>query len=340
MAQIKMYGTMLAMRLPWKHSALAVITAYMVAASAQMPSKQLNTDELQKSVQAIAAAHHGDVALFAENLKTGERVAIAADTPVQTASVIKLAILYEALEQVREGKVRWEDPITLNKADQVPGSGMLLFFDTPLPLTLKDVLTMMIVVSDNSAANLAMDKIGIPNVNRRLEMLGLKDTYLYKKVFTPNAPGVVMPADQKKFGLGKTTAREMATLMTKIVACDLAEPGAPARATDGDLCAVALHMLHVQFYRNAIPRYLDGLPGATGESIANKTGSLDAVRADVAAVSTKTGLVVIACFTFNNQDHSWGTEQEGELTIAKIAREIVKTWSPAGLSPWPAPERK
>jgi beta-lactamase class A len=127
----------------------------------------------------------------------------------------------------------------------------------------------------------------------------------------------------------------MATLMTKIVTCDLAEPGAPARASDGELCAVALHMLHVQFYRNAIPRYLDGMAGATGDSIANKTGSLDAVRADVAAVSTKNGLVVISCFTFNNTDHSWGTEQEGELTIARIAREIVKSWSPGGLAGWP-----
>ena len=313
------------------------MSAFMMAAIAQTPSKPDNADTLQKNVQAIAAAHHGDVALFAENLKTGETVTLDADTPVQTASVIKLGILYEALEQIREGKTHWDDKLTLNKADQVPGSGILLFFDTPLPLTLKDALTFMVVMSDNTATNLAMDHIGIPNVNKRLEALGLKDTYLYKKVFKPNPPGVVMPEDQKKFGLGKTTAREMATLMRKIVTCDLAEPGAPARPDDADLCAVALHMLHVQFYRNAIPRYLDGMPGATGDSIANKTGSLDAVRNDVAAVSTKNGLVVISCFTFNNQDHSWGTEQEGELTIAKIARAIIQNWSPQGLAAWPAP---
>ena len=106
---------------------------------------------LAAQIQAIATEHHGDVALFAENLKTHETVAISPDTPVQTASVIKLAILYEALEQVRSGKAHFDDKITLTKADQVPGSGVLLFFDTPLPLTLKDVLTMMIVMSDNSA---------------------------------------------------------------------------------------------------------------------------------------------------------------------------------------------
>jgi beta-lactamase class A len=223
----------------------------------------------------------------------------------------------------------------LTKTDQVQGSGVLLFFDTPLPLTLKDALTMMVVMSDNTATNLAIDHLGLENIDARIAKLGLKDTYLYKKVFMPPTAGMVMPADQKKFGLGKTTAREMATVMKRIVNCELAEPGNPARPDDPALCAVALKMLHVQFYRTAIPRYLDGMRGATGDSIANKTGSLDAVRNDVAAISTKNGLVIISAFTFNNKDHSWGTEQEGELTIAKLARAIIQSWSPDGLATWP-----
>ena len=295
---------------------------------------------LDAQVHAIAAEHHGDVALFAENLKTYETVAISPDTPVQTASVIKLAILYEALEQVRSGKAHFDDKITLTKAEQVPGSGVLLFFDTPLSLTLKDVLTMMIVMSDNSATNLVIDHLGIENINARIAKLGLKDTYLYKKVFMPVAPGMVMPADQKKFGLGKTTAREMAMVMTKIARCELAEPGSQAQADDAKLCEVALKMLHVQFYRNAIPRYLDGMAGATSDSIANKTGSLDAVRNDVAAISTKNGMVIVSVFTSNNKDHSWGAEQEGELTIAKLARAIVQAWSPDGLAAWPGSPEK
>ena len=298
------------------------------------------SSSLGEQIRAIATAHHGDVALFAENLKTHETVAISPDTPVQTASVIKLAILYEALEQVRSGKAHFEDKITLTKADQVQGSGVLLFFDTPLSLTLKDVLTMMIVMSDNSATNLVIDHLGLENIDARIAKLGLKDTYLYKKVFTPPPTGVVMPADQKKFGLGKTTAREMAMVMTKIVDCELAEPGSQTQADDSKLCLVALKMLHVQFYRNAIPRYLDGMPGATSDSIANKTGSLDAVRNDVAAISTKNGMVVISAFTFNNKDHSWGAEQEGELTIARLARSIIQSWSPEGLAAWPGASGK
>jgi beta-lactamase class A len=295
---------------------------------------------LESRVAAITKEHHGDVALFAENLKTHETVAISPDTPVQTASVIKLAILYEALEQVRSGKAHFDDKIALTKADQVPGSGVLLFFDAPLSLTLKDVLTMMIVMSDNSATNLVIDHLGLENIDARIANLGLKDTYLYKKIFTPAPAGVVMPADQKKFGLGKTTAREMAMVMTKIARCELAEPGSQSQSDDAKLCGVALKMLHVQFYRSAIPRYLDGMPGAASDSIANKTGSLDAVRNDVAAISTKNGMVVISAFTFNNKDHSWGAEQEGELTIAKLARAIIQSWSPDGLAAWPVPSGK
>ena len=288
---------------------------------------------LNQQLQSIAVAHHGDVALFAENLRTHETVALAPDTVVQTGSTIKLAILYEALEQIRAGKLHLDDRITLTEDDLVPGSGLLLFFDTPATLSFKDILTMMIVMSDNTAANLAMDHVGIDQVNARSAALGLKDTYLYKNVFKPVAPGVVLPADQKRFGLGKTTARQMATLMTRLATCQFS---APAQPGDQALCAVALKMLHVQFYRAAIPRYLDVLPGATGDSIASKTGSLDAARSDVAAISTRNGLVVIAAFTFNNKDHTWGHEQEGEATIAKLGQAIIAAWSPEGLAPWPS----
>jgi len=325
--------------MPLSPSKLLIVLLTFVSCPNESSAQNASTT-LESRVAAIAREHHGDVALFAENLKTHETVAISPDTPVQTASVIKLAILYEALEQVRSGKAHFDDKISLTAADQVGGSGLLRVFDAPLSLTLKDVLTMMIVMSDNSATNLVIDHLGLENIDARIAKLGLKDTYLYKKVFTPAPAGVAMPADQKKFGLGKTTAREMAMVMTKIARCELAEPGGQTQADDSKLCQVALKMLHEQFYRSAIPRYLDGMPGATSDSIANKTGSLDAVRNDVAAISTKNGMVVISVFTFNNKDHSWGAEQEGELTVAKLARAIIQSWAPDGLTAWPGASAK
>jgi beta-lactamase class A len=296
------------------------------------PACAADAGSLQEQINQIAKSHRGQVTLYAENLRTHETVSIHPDEPVQTASVIKLAILYEALRQIREGKVSFSDRIALTSKDQVPGSGVLLFLDTPTTITLKDALTMMIVMSDNTATNLVMDHLGIENIDRTIAALGLKNTYLYKKIFTPVPPGVTMPEEQKRFGLGKTTAHEMATLMTRLATCQF-DP--PAKAGDKTLCSAGQKMLHLQFYRNGIPRYLDTLPGATEESIANKTGSLEAVRNDVAAVSTRQGMIVISAFTYDNADHSWGAEQEGEITIAKMARAIVAAWSPEGLAPLP-----
>ncbi len=285
---------------------------------------------LQAQLNAIVAEHHGKVALFAENLKTGETVQLDPDQVVPTASVIKLTILLEAMDQVRNGQASLDEKIVLKKDDQVEGSGMLEFMDIPLTLTLKDALTLMIVVSDNTATNLMIDRFGLDKINAHTRELGLKDTYIYKKVFKPPVPPV--PADQAKYGLGKTTPREMAKVIAKIGLCQLGTTEHPAVASDAALCDVMLTMLRNQFYRDGIPRYIEGLDSTDSASaIANKTGAVDESRNDVGLVASKNGLIVISAFTYENADHSWSSDDEGDLTIAKLSRAIVTAWSPAGL---------
>jgi beta-lactamase class A len=212
-------------------------------------------DSLAEKVEAVAKAHDGKVGLFAEDLATHQRVAIDADRPVQTASVIKLAILYHVLRELRAGQADWSDKLTLKKEDQVAGSGVLQFFDTPLQLTLHDVVSMMIDLSDNTATNLLIDRFGIAPINQDTEAIGLKNTHLYKKVFKP-ATGE-LPPDYKKFGLGKTTPREMAELALRIGTCQLSDD--PATNADHALCSEAINIMRHQFYRDAIPRYLEKL---------------------------------------------------------------------------------
>lgn len=298
-------------------------------------SRAQDDTALENKLRPVIAAHHGRVAVYAEDLTSGKTLSLNADTPVQTASVIKLTVLYEALQQIREGKAHFEDKITLIHDDQVSGSGILPLFDTPQPLTFKDVLTLMIVLSDNTATNLAIDHLGLKNIDDRIVSLGLKNTWLYKKVYKP-AVGP-MPADQKIFGLGKTTAREMASVMKRFVTCDLNPPGSTVAPTPSDhaLCDAAMHMLKNQFYRNSIPRDLETQDTTEGESnIANKTGALDAVRNDVGVVFTKPsssgsrGSIVISEFTWDNKDQSWTPDNEGEVIMAKLAQEIVDAWAP------------
>jgi beta-lactamase class A len=307
-------------------------------AAAQVPGPSVSGTDgpLEGRLRGIADIHHGRVALYAKQLNSGRTAGIDPDVVVQTASVIKLTVLFEAMEQVRAGKAHWDDKIRLAPGDAVSGSGVLMFMDAPLELTLKDVLTLMVILSDNTATNLAIDRIGLDAVNARIAWMGLKDTHLYKKIGKP-AVGP-MPADQPKFGLGKTTPREMAGVMERIGRCELDEvvPGGAAPAvlseTDKAICGVAMKMLRNQFYRDTVPRYLEKLDATeTGSGIASKTGSLNAVRADVAIVAGKTGPMVLSIFTYENKDTGWTVDNEGEVTIAKLARAIVEAWSPDGI---------
>jgi beta-lactamase class A len=292
---------------------------------------------LETRLEEVTRDHHGKVALYATQLNSGRVAGLDADTVVQTASVIKLTILFEAMEQVRAGKAHWDDKIVLMPGDGVSGSGLLLFLDTPQTLTLKDVLTLMVVMSDNTATNLAIDKIGLDAVNARIAWMGLKDTHLYKKIGKPATEP--MPADQPKYGLGKTTPREMAEVMERIGICALDGPGRlqmgatrTISESDSAICGVAMKMLRNQFYRETIPRYLEKMDSTeTGSGTASKTGSLNAVRADVAIVAGKSGPMVLSIFTYDNADNGWTVDNEGEVTIAKLAKAIVEAWSPGGI---------
>jgi beta-lactamase class A len=309
----------------------SLLSALAPAALAQGGSQQT---DLLVQVTSLTGQFHGQVSVYAHDLAAHGTLTRDADDAVPTASVIKLTVLYTALEQIRAGKAHFSDTLTLHKEDQVPGSGVLLFFDTPMKLTLKDALTLMIAESDNTATNLAIDRLGLKTIDDQITALGMKDTWLYKKVYMP-ASGPV-PPDQPKFGLGKTTAREMGELMERFVTCNLSDaaigtpaPAAPPSESDKALCGAALHMLKVQFFRNSIPRYLEKLDTTEGDSaIANKTGALDHVRNDVGAVYTKKGVIVISMFTHDNADASWTPDNEAEVLMAKIAKMIVDAWAP------------
>ncbi|HUS18179.1 MAG TPA: serine hydrolase [Terriglobales bacterium] len=279
--------------------------------------------KLQKLVEDIASQHHGKVAFFAKNLKTGATVGVNPDEVVKTASTIKLAALIEGFYQIKAGKKNLADKVTLRKEDQVGGSGTFPFLRAPIDLTLEDVLTFMVIYSDNTGTNLAIDQFGLKNINERIASMGLKNTYFYKKVFKP-AEGP-MPSDQKTYGLGKTTPREIGEMMESIDRCDLGDP---------ELCKKMLDILKKQQYREAIPRYIETSDTSEVPSaIANKTGALDALRADVALVYTKNGKILISAYAYENKDQRWNPDNEAYITIAKLAKVIVDTWAPKGLQP-------
>lgn len=318
--------------------ALTIMVAFAFVSSAAA-SPQEDT-QLDQQIKAIADAHHGHVALYAHNLRTGQTASVNPDEPVQTASVIKMGILLDAADQIRAGTASFDERIVLTKANQVGGSGVLGELTPSLALTLGDTLTLMVVVSDNTATNMAIDRLGLAHINATLRAAGLHQTVLYKKIAIPATEP--MPADQPKFGLGKTTAREMASIVERFAMCHLALDNSAPQQADGPICGTILDMMRHTEDRDSLPRYIETLDTSeTGSAIGNKIGALDKVRNDVALISTKAGPVVIAGFTWGNEDERWTGDNEAEQTLGKLGKAVVDRWSPQGLDakafPWENP---
>ena len=301
---------------------LAWLTA---SGAAQAPRSHAVDDDpdatMQHLMDSYAAHHHGKLSLYAKALRTGQTVAVDPDTPVNTASVIKVAIMLEAMYEVKAGRLSFDDTLTLRKEDQVSGSGVLLLFHTPAPINFETALVMMITQSDNTATNLVLAHVGRERVNARLRALGFPITTSIRPIGHPDQ-GDQNP-DLKPFGIGRTTAREMAGILEAIERCDLG---------DTALCARMIDIMEHQFWRNGIPHFLeDSDTTEVASHVANKTGSLDHVRNDVGLVFTKDGPIVISAFTYDNADTSWTPENEGEMLIAHLAKTIVTGWAPHGL---------
>ncbi|WP_348264266.1 class A beta-lactamase-related serine hydrolase [Telmatobacter sp. DSM 110680] len=308
------------------------VSALVLGLATLLPAAAQQDPQLDHQIKTISEAHHGRVAVYAHNLRTGQTAWLLPDEPVQTASVIKMGILLDAAEQIRAGHASLDERIVLTKANQVEGSGVLGELTSQIALTLGDTLRLMVILSDNTATNMAIDRLELVHINATLRAAGLRQTVLYKKVYIP-AIGP-MPSDWTKFGLGKTTAREMAAIMERFATCHLALDNSTALPADGKICGAILDMLRHQQDRDSLPRYLETLDTSeTGSAIGNKTGALNQVRNDVALISSKAGPIVIAAFTWENSDQRWTGDNEAEQTLGKLAKAVVDRWSPQGLDP-------
>jgi beta-lactamase class A len=118
--------------------------------------------QAERALDAIVDQAGGEVALAAMNLTTGEEVGRNAERSMPTASVFKLPLLVEVFRQAEEGTLDLDERVTLDAEDFVMGSGILRDFGPGLQPTLRDLAMMMVIVSDNSATNLLLDRVGGP----------------------------------------------------------------------------------------------------------------------------------------------------------------------------------
>jgi beta-lactamase class A len=281
------------------------------------------TDRLDAEVQAIARTFPGVLGVSAVDLSGGasrEVVAVNADLRFPTASTIKTAVMIEAYHQAAEGRLTFETPLTLHKADVVGGSGVLRDLHDGLTLTVGDAVQLMIGLSDNTATNLLIGKLGTASVNARLDTYGLTSTRLFRPTFRDGHPDV-LPELEREFGLGMTTPREMARLMALI---------GSGRALNAEASRAMLATLRRQQDRAMIPRLLT----AEGVEVGNKTGTDEEkqpgpggvkgqVRADAAIVTGPNGLCYsLAIYARQIEDSRWTIENDALTTGARISKMI------------------
>ncbi|HZJ14221.1 MAG TPA: serine hydrolase [Chthoniobacteraceae bacterium] len=143
---------------------------------AQAGSKPQLAAPLERELSRIRQEFPGNMAIYMKNLASGDEIALDADSVYETFSVIKLAIAAEVLRQSEAGKFSLADRIAVKAGDRRLPSGVLYALDPGLQPTIKDLLTLMIIISDNEATDLLADKVGRGNVTQYMRSLGLEKT--------------------------------------------------------------------------------------------------------------------------------------------------------------------
>jgi beta-lactamase class A len=243
-----------------------------------------------------------DLSYYTIDLTSGVVRAQDADQPRKSASIIKLPILVHAALTVAEGAARWDERVALG-AERAGGMGVLKLLDAGLALTLRDLVTLMTVISDNTATNLVIERFGAAAINARIRALDLPQTTLFRPVFAPDT------AASAAYGLGVTTARETGTLLARVARRELGDPAT------ADLL---LGLLAAQQDRVGIPR---GLPA--GWRYAGKTGSDTDLRNDAAIVTAPDGRQhVVTIFCQPLPPLPGGVDHPGLLAIRDLAERL------------------
>src|SRR6478752_5727578 len=252
--------------------------------------------KLQEELRAVDQQLDGVMGLAIKDLTSGETFFIHGDEIMPQASSIKIAVLADLYLQAQQGKLKLTDEYVVRKEDLVSGSDIMLGLTHGVTrLTLRDLATMMIAVSDNSATNVLIDRVGMANVNAMLDTLGLTHTRLRRKMMDLQA------AKQGRENI--STPREMMTLLDTIY------HGKVLNKQSTDDFFKMLSTGKASFIPRDLPPDL---------KVANKPGELEAVRNDSGIVFVEGRPYVICVMTGYLRN-----ERDGEDAIRKVS---LATW--------------
>ena len=278
------------------------------------------TDSRSKLNERITAKVHGfnsKISLYAKNLDTGKSYELSGDDPVRTASTIKLAIMVECFAEAGEGKLNLSEPIKVTEDEKVSGSGILQDLSNGDQLPIRDMVDLMIVLSDNTATNLILNRIGGNAVNARMAQLGFTNTRVMRKILgdgnklKPTPSGITdegAKPENKRWGIGRTTPHEMVTILEKLYRGELASKAASEEM---------LTILKRQRDRDGIGRDMQDV------EIASKSGALDHFRSDVGIIYSKRGPIAMAITVEDIPEVNWTPDNPGLLLISSLSEILV-----------------
>ena len=253
----------------------------------------MKKDNLQIQLEQIAAKLQGTLSLYIE--VGDESFVVGPQHKFSAASLIKVPVLMAAFQRAQKGELDLQRPVIVPEKEKVGGSGVLSRLSPGLALPLIDLLTLMIIVSDNTATNICIDEVGLGEINALMESAGCTETVLGRRL---------MDYEARKAGRDNfATARDMVKLFRELWEGKLLTPENREKA---------LAILSEQQFRDKLPRLIPAIEA--GDAIfAHKTGELSGVEHDAGILVRDGKPAFIAALTSDLQCSSKGREALGEI---------------------------
>jgi len=271
-----------------------------LAAQASPAAAELKA-KTERRVQDIAQRVDGVVGYAILDLTSGDRIGHLERETFPTASAIKIAIVYELFKQVTERTIRLDETIRLDRAKAVGGSGVLVEMGTPT-LSVGDYATLMVTLSDNTATNILIDRLGMENITRRMQGLHLSATKLRRHM---------MDLAAARRGDENVSTPDDLVQLLKI----MYGPGEAGHFAEPE----AIELLK----KPKDNRLRKGLP--PGVASADKSGEAEGVRVDAGIVFAKNRPYILCVMTTYLKD-----EAAGERAIEEISRTVYEYFSRIG----------
>lgn len=235
----------------------------------------------------------GKIGFYYKNLSTGETWEYNSELPLVAASVIKIPVLVEVFTLLEQGELHKDEKFRISKEEKLPSCGALNYMHTGLVVTLEDLYTLMIILSDNTATNMLIRRVGMDKINAKVQELGLKNTKLNRLLFDSKAASQGIE--------NYICAKEIGFLLEQMAAGKLVSQKASAEM---------IRILKNQRLNGKMPFYIKDQV-----KIAHKTGEDDGITHDVGIVFAPQPFVV--CFCSNETD-----VPQFETVIQKITRDL------------------